>query len=213
MYPSVPRLTLQSIATDPLGEHEATLTGDEQLLVNPLSITPPVVAPHAKMDSLDALIAAHEPRIRRLAHRLLGWRDALDVDDVVQDVFLAAWRHQHRFRGEASVATWLSAVTINRCRSQHRRRLLRLRWLREWHHSATSPAVSAETDRDESDQRVRSAVAALNAKDREVIVLFYLEELSLVQMASLLKISSNAVGVRLHRARQRLREKLKALGV
>jgi len=155
--------------------------------------------------AFERIVVAHHERVARLAYRLLGWRE--DVDDVVQDVFLAALKRLNRFRGEASLATWLTTITLNTCRAYRRKHLLRLRW---WM-SATATAqqsVKAEFD-DETGERVRQAVRALPANFREVIVLFYLEDWSGREIAKLLEISENAVDVRLHRARERLRITLK----
>jgi len=161
--------------------------------------------------AFDELVALHAPRIRRLAHRLLGWRET-DAEDVVQDVFLAALKRLPRFRGDSSIATWLTTITINRCRTHRRRRLLRLRWLtrRAPGDSESSPADRDSLDREVS-SRVRSAVRALSAVHREVIVLFYLEALTAEQIAALLDISRGAVELRLHRARARLKESLSDL--
>lgn len=169
--------------------------------------------PAAAPADFEALVAEHEPRIRRLAYRLLGWRgggvgDASgDVDDVVQDVFLAALTHLDRLRGHASVATWLVTVTLNRCRTHRRRKLLTLRWLLAAREEPAPPADAAPR-RDETSARVREAVAGLPAKDREVIVLYYLEALPTAEIAVLLNLSAGAVDVRLHRARRRLKESL-----
>ena len=162
--------------------------------------TPPLDA----SDGLERLIAAHEPRVRRLAARLLGWRG--DIDDVVQDVFLTAFKRLDTFRGEANLATWLARVTINRCRTYQRRQVLRLKWFRRQRDEKhSSPAADASSLRDETSQRVRNAIAQLRAKDRETIVLFYLEELSIAEIAGTLNATNNAIEVRLHRARQRLK--------
>ncbi len=78
--------------------------------------------------ALEDLVAEHQQRVAGLACRLLGRRD--DVADVVQEVFLAAFRNLRRFRGESSVATWLTTITVNKCRSHIRRRRLSVRaWL------------------------------------------------------------------------------------
>jgi RNA polymerase sigma factor (sigma-70 family) len=166
-------------------------------LVN--AATPPLDA----SDELERLIAAHEPRVRRLAHRLLGWRG--DVDDLVQDVFLTAFKRLGTFRGEANLATWLARVTINRCRTYQRRQVLRLELFRRQRDNQHSSPADASALRDETSQRVRDAIAQLRAKDREVIVLFYLEELSIAEIAGTLNATNNAVEVRLHRSRQRLK--------
>lgn len=161
--------------------------------------------------AFEQLIALYQSRVERLAHRLLGWADG--ADDVVQDVFLTALRKAATFRGEASLWTWLTAVTLNRCRTHQRRNLLRLRV-----HAFLSGRGGAQGESsdqaaidDETARRVRSAVAGLRPRDREVIVLFYLEHRPAAQIAGLLSISRNAVEVRLHRARLKLREPLQGL--
>ena len=76
------------------------------------------------LSDFDAVVRVYQPRVTPLAYRLLGWC-AAEVDDVVQDVFVAVLRGSHAFRGNASLGTWLTAITVNRCRSEHRRRQLR----------------------------------------------------------------------------------------
>ncbi len=159
--------------------------------------------------SFERLVAIHEPAVRRLAHRLLGWRESTgEVDDVVQDVFLAALKSLGKFRGEASISTWLMRVTINRCRTHRRKQLLRFRWLLSQKPPANAPAANERPAADETSELVRTAVQKLPSRDREVIVLFYLEELPAAEIGKLLGISSGAVDVRLHRARAKLRQSL-----
>lgn len=161
--------------------------------------------------SFENLVAAQEPRVRRLAHRLLGWRDAADVDDVVQDVFLAALKKIESFRGDANIATWLTRVTINRCRTHRRRQLVKLTWLRRQKTPATAPAADAKSLTDDTNAQVRAAVQSLSPKEREVVVLFYLEDLPVAEVAALLGITRSAADVRLHRARKSLKKRLAGL--
>ena len=60
--------------------------------------------------AFEAVVAVYAHRMTRLAHRLLGWHGRSDVEDVVQDVFFAAFQHRHRFRGRASLSTWLTRL-------------------------------------------------------------------------------------------------------
>jgi RNA polymerase sigma-70 factor (ECF subfamily) len=152
--------------------------------------------------SFEQLVALHEPRVRRLAYRLLGWRDS-DVDDIVQDVFLAAFKKLHGFRGESNIATWLASVTINRCRTHRRRQLLKFKWLR----TARSQTFDERTN-DNTSAAVRAAVQSLPARDREVIVLCYLEEMPISEIAKLLNVSRSVIDTRLSRARAKLKEEL-----
>jgi RNA polymerase sigma-70 factor (ECF subfamily) len=141
--------------------------------------------------------------VTRLAYRLLGWRG--DVEDLVHDVFLAAFKQRHRFRGEASAWTWLAAIAINQCRSHRRRQVLRFRWLRNRNRPEHAARSSERAEQDETAQRVRDAVAQLRIRDRELIVLHYLEELSTEQISAITGVSMKTIHVRLHRARQRLK--------
>jgi RNA polymerase sigma-70 factor (ECF subfamily) len=89
-----------------------------------------------------------------------------------------------------------------------RRRKSWRRWIGFQRERQGSPSPS-DAIRDETSQRVRDAVGQLKQDDREVIVLFYLEDQSIRQIAEMLGKTGNAVEVRLHRARQRLANMLK----
>ena len=133
--------------------------------------------------AFDQLVLAHQDRVARLAYRLLGWSG--EVDDVVQEVFLAMLKNLGKFRRDCRVSTWLTAITLNKCRSARRRRFLRLGFLgrlsEQSHAAASSPA--AEEGRDPAAlERIRSAVRALPAKYREVVVLRYLEEMPVAEV-------------------------------
>ncbi|MEE8451641.1 MAG: RNA polymerase sigma factor [Thermoguttaceae bacterium] len=160
-------------------------------------------------DAFDRLVAAEHARVTRLVARLLGWPSG--VEDVVQEVFLAAWRNLPRFRGESDVATWLQRIAINKCRSRQRRWTVRLQWLRRegQNHvpAMADPADRAAIERETRGQ-VRRSIGRLPPKYREVIVLHYLEEQSLDVIAALLNVRRNTIEVRLHRARSRLKEML-----
>jgi len=160
-------------------------------------------------DAFDRLVAAEHGRVTRLVARLLGWPSG--VEDTVQEVFLAAWRHLPRFRGESDIAVWLQRIAINKCRSRQRKWTVRLRWLRrEGRHRVSAmadPADRATIDR-ETHRQVRRSIGRLPPAYREVIVLHYLEEQSLDEIATLLNVRRNTIEVRLHRARSRLKEML-----
>jgi RNA polymerase sigma-70 factor (ECF subfamily) len=162
--------------------------------------------------AFDELVATYRPRVTRLAYRLLGWKG--DVEDVVQEVFLAALKHLGRFRGQASLNTWLTAITVNACRSRRRRLLMQWRFFRRARNGPipeSAPAADQSPIDAETFACVRSAVQALPARDREVIVLHYLEHLPADEIAALLRVSRGAIEVRLHRARQRLKTVLGTL--
>jgi len=177
-------------------------TEAEQLLVQRLR--------RGESGALEEVARAYGPRLLRLAHRLLGWNG--DAADALQEVFAKLLARPDRVGGQRGLEAWLVAVTVNRCRGQRR-------WAMTWRKFLgqrsrdVAPAQSADVEpaRREVQQRVRAAVGRMRPRDRQVIVLHYLEEMSVAEIGKTLGISPNAVEVRLHRARQRLKERLTGL--
>jgi RNA polymerase sigma-70 factor (ECF subfamily) len=153
------------------------------------------------------LIALLEPRVRRLAYRLLGWRG--DVDDVVQNVFMIMIAKLYAFGWRSSLQTWLMTLTVNQCRKRHRRGLAVIRWWTRRGGTLTQPPSPDERlIEQQAGQRVRQAVRALPQRYREVVVLHYLEGMDIAAVAQALSLKRGTVEVRLHRARSQLKETL-----
>ena len=104
-------------------------------------------------------------------------------------------------------------IALNKCRTHRRGLLSRWRTLRRASRRPVKLESSADTSAVQDDMlaQVRQGIKKLAARDREVIVLHYLEDRGVVEMAELLGIRTNAVEVRLHRARQRLKKLLEGL--
>jgi RNA polymerase sigma-70 factor (ECF subfamily) len=164
--------------------------------------------------AFDAVVELYAPRIARLANRLLGYtgNSTSNVDDIVQDVFLIALERSGKFRGQSTLWTWLTAITLNRCRKHWRRKRLAeiARRLLSPGTERKSPPADQSALEDERDERVRAAVAALPPRLREVVVLYYIQELSVEEIREIVGASRSAVEVRLHRARLHLKETLSA---
>jgi len=133
--------------------------------------------------TFERIVADHQERITRLVHRLLDGGDG--VEDVVQDVFVAALGHLGQFRGESAVSTWLARIAVNRCRSHRRRGRLACRWL-PW---LARPAASDDHQGQARaiHEEIRRAVGRLPEKYRELIVLHYYEEIPLAEIAARMK--------------------------
>jgi RNA polymerase sigma-70 factor, ECF subfamily len=186
-------------------EFAHALAGEPALLRDVAADRAPVQT-EAPAVSFERLVADEQVYIARLVHRLLGYRD--DVDDIVQDVFTAALVAWPKFRGESSARTWLAQIAINRCRRQHRNRMLGRGLLEKFRRRWFFPAINelrTDCEADNAHEVVRCALAALGPRDREVLVLHYLQELTLSEVAQFVGISRNAVDVRLSRARKRLK--------
>jgi RNA polymerase sigma-70 factor (ECF subfamily) len=167
--------------------------------------------------------AAYELMIRRYGARLLATAMRLmkredDAADVVQEAYLSAFRAIDRFSGDSRLSTWLHRIVVNaalmRLRSKRRRREESIEDLLprfdETGHFAEPPSdwgASADRllERKDTCATVRAAIAKLPESYRTVLVLRDVEELDTEEVAQTLGLTTNAVKVRLHRARQALR--------
>lgn len=132
------------------------------------------------------------------------------AEDVVQDVFLRAWRNFDSFQGDSSIKTWLLSITANRSKDL----------LRSWSvkHEVSDDGVVLQNIRvTDTESQVEARLQAdklwemvrgLPEKYREIVVLYYQRELSGHEIAEVLDISEQAVRTRLHRGRQLLKQAL-----
>lgn len=152
--------------------------------------------------SFDAAVAPHIRVLVAIAARLVGVDDAADV---VQEALLRAWKRWSTFDSErGSLRAWLAAITVDRARRHHRHRLPRA----APHEPGDLPEESAH-ERDQTERLVIEAlVRTLPRRQREVIVLFYLADLSVEQTAAALGLRPGSVKAHLAAARARLRSAL-----
>jgi RNA polymerase sigma-70 factor, ECF subfamily len=134
--------------------------------------------------------------------------DRSDIDDVVAEVYLVAWRRIDDLPQPPHDRLWLFGVARNvvrnTTRSINRRHLL----VDRIHRQPRLPMWSSEP----SDVDVTDALRRLSPKEREVMQLVFWDGLSPAETAAVLNCSVNAVHVRLHRARRRLDRRLRAIG-
>src|SRR5262249_31195496 len=173
----------------------------------------PVSSEDVPLD-VEAGYRAHAQRVAGWAARLAG--PTLDVEDLVQEVFLTVQRELHKFRGDARLTTWLFRITENVVR--HRRRKDRVRrWLRGTPAEVAGqlpsqrPAPLESLERRPATQLGDRVLDGLPEKYRTVLVLFELEELDGEEIATLLGIKIATVWVQLHRARARFLSRLEEI--
>ncbi|WP_293397103.1 RNA polymerase sigma factor [Nevskia sp.] len=148
--------------------------------------------------NIDALI--------RFAERMLGSR--AEAEDVVQDVFLRAWKQTANWRsGEARFSTWLHRVAMSRC-------IDRVRGRRETSLDDISLLASSDMPPDHGLQqqsvalRVQLALAGLAERQRAAVILCHYEEMTNIEAAATLEISVDALESLLARGRRALRAAL-----
>jgi RNA polymerase sigma-70 factor (ECF subfamily) len=125
---------------------------------------------------LDELVRAHSPYVAGLAYRLLG-RDA-EVDDVVQDVFLALLRFHGSVREPNALRAWLATTTVRLSLRRLRARQLRFRSLLglDDPEPASVPAPGANSEEHAALARVHAALTGISASARVAWLLRYVEQ-------------------------------------
>ena len=170
------------------------------MLEAPTNVVPFPTPPPQELD-LGALFDAHGAYLVRVVHRLTGRRDL--ADDLVQEVFLVAWRRRDELTDPTFVRTWLYRVAVNvvrhRRRSEGRYSRVLERFAEAFRRPDRSPDVGLE--RFQQGQRVHRVVQRLSDKQREVFVLYELEELEGAEIAEILDLPLNTVWSRLRLAR------------
>ena len=156
--------------------------------------------------SIEHLVREYFPYIRRLAYSILD--DLPDADDAAQETFISAHRAWTGFRNESNPKTWLTAIAVNACRDRLRKRKahqLLTSTLQSLHlQKRTSPTTEESIIQNEVDQSIWVAVANLDEKHRIPIILRYVHELNIPEIARILHINQGTVHSRLHYARRKL---------
>ena len=141
----------------------------------------------------------------RTAVRLTGSRT--EAQDIVQNVYLQAWRSFHRFQVGTNCRAWLFKMLLNEIR--HHRRKLNNTWLESDSEILNDAAFEEPIPEALTDEDVLAALDALPEEYREVVLLADVEDFAYKEIAEMLGIPVGTVMSRLSRARRQLRIKLK----
>lgn len=199
------------MALAPKALAQATSTLDEPALIR--------LAQARQPDAIRTIITRYNQRLYRLARSIT--RNDADAEDVVQEAYLHAFRAIGGFRGEASLATWLSRITINqalgRLRRMRRREKLNASLGFQPTASVIPFPVATSTDDPERSmaqkellQLVEKASDNLPEIYRVVFVARVIEGLSVEETAQVLDILPATVKSRLHRARFQVKREVEA---
>jgi RNA polymerase sigma factor (sigma-70 family) len=129
------------------------------------------------------------------------------AEDISQEVFIRCYQSLDTFKNKSSYQTWLYRITVNYCkdyvRSWSYRHLIPQAIVKEEERKVDS--IDSQVVRKEENDLIFSEVLNLSVKLREVLILYYYEELTIEEVANILSVKPNTVKTRLHRARKSLR--------
>ena len=149
---------------------------------------------------ISRMIQTYEKDLLRLCCVYL--KDSSMAEDAVQETFLKAYKNLQSFRGESSEKTWLVRIAVNVCKDMQR-----TAWFRNIGRMVSIDDVQIPQELD-----VKSALVAeimqLPGKLKEVVLLYYYEDMNLSEIAEVLNVSITTVHRRLEKARVLLKNML-----
>ncbi len=167
-------------------------------------VTDSALLARARAGDADAFSRLTEPLRGQVYSVLVGMVGPMDAEDLLQEVFVRAYRAIGRFRGDSALRTWLTRIAINLA-IRHTQRRRESRVLED----AELERLSYEPEDVATRLAVRQAVQELSPKLRAAVVLFYFEGLALNDVADAIGINRGTVASRLHEARRILKQRLR----
>ncbi|WNF24757.1 sigma-70 family RNA polymerase sigma factor [Mesobacillus jeotgali] len=136
------------------------------------------------------------------------------AEDLTQEIFVKCYKSLHTYSGKSKFRTWLWRIASNHCKD----------YLKSWYNknvfttdyqplydSIQSDSVEQTVIQDEEDDQLASAVMELPVNYREVIYLFYFEEMSIREISLVTEVKENTIKTRLKRAKELLKERLEEM--
>jgi RNA polymerase sigma-70 factor (ECF subfamily) len=163
-------------------------------------------AQRGDMVAFEALVRMHQQRVYAHAYRLLN--NSAEAEDLCAETFLRAYQHLGSLRADPSIVHWLLRVANNLGVSALRKRTTRPMMELDDISDVPSAAATPEEDVVARSRReiVRECLQDLSPKERTAVLMFYLDERPLEEIARVLGCGLAGAKSRVHRARHRLRD-------
>ena len=160
---------------------------------------------NGKTEQYEYFLDRYGQQVFVLVDRIVSCQE--DVEELTQDVFLKAFQQLSSFKAESSFSTWIYRIATNLAISAVRKKrndVLRLDDSVFANLSDTQVDEALEDESEEQVERLQQAMNQLEADERALITLYYLEEKPLVEVAFILGLTEGNAKVKLHRIRKKL---------
>ncbi|MDC2863540.1 sigma-70 family RNA polymerase sigma factor [Bacillus sp. BP-3] len=158
---------------------------------------------------IDEIMNKYGQEILQLVYSYVNNKEV--SEDLTQDIFVKCYKSLHTYKGKSKLRTWLWKIAINHCKD----------YIKSWYNKKVIVAenestytgvqkesVEQKVIQNDEDRRLASAVMNLPIKYREVIYLFYFEELPIKDIAMVIEVKENTIKTRLKRAKELLKKRL-----
>ena len=153
-------------------------------------------------DYFKEIITYHKDKIYRICFAYLYEKEL--VDDLYQEVLINVWNGLKNFKGNSKLTTWLYRVTLNTTITFNRTTKKQLRLFNN--ELPDTFEADIDTERQSQENRINKLMRCVQKlkKDERLIISLVLEELSYKEIADIIGIEANNVGVRINRIKKRL---------
>ena len=156
----------------------------------------------------DLLMERYEKKLLRYGRKFLS--DKADVEDIVQDVFMSAYQNIKSFDVSQRFSPWIYRIAHNafvtELKKSTKRPILLFDFDTLLSHTASEDTARSKEEEAEMRGMIETGLKELPLKYREVLILYYLEELPYKEIADVLQIPTSTAGIRLKRARILLKD-------
>lgn len=162
-----------------------------------------------KEDLIDEIMNKYGQEVLQFVYSYVNNKEV--AEDLTQDIFVKCYKSLHTYKGNSNLKTWLWRIAINHCKD----------YLKSWYNKkvivteddftymeSQKESVEQIVIQSAEDSRLASAVMNLPIKYREVIYLFYYEELSIKEIATVIEVKENTIKTRLKKAKELLKKGL-----
>lgn len=158
---------------------------------------------------IDEIMIKYGQEILQLVYSYVKHQET--AEDLTQDIFVKCYHALHTYKGKSSFRTWLWRIAINHCKD----------FLKSWYNNKVvitenesviwgraKENIEQTVIQNEEEQVLAAAVMHLPIKYREVIYLFYFEEMTIKEISAVIEAKENTVKTRLRKAKELLKERL-----
>ncbi len=158
-------------------------------------------------DAFGVLMNRYQPKLLRYGKKFLANEE--NIKDVVQEVFIKTYQSMQSFDATRSFSTWIYRIAhnafANAIRKKNRDPVIFLDFDALTAHPGYEIDPAGEEERKEMQILIDKGLEVLTPNYREILTLYYIEELSYQAIADILRVPMGTVGVRLSRAREALK--------
>ena len=156
-------------------------------------------------DLFDRMVLEYQLPLKRLCFMYL--RDMSLAEDAVQETFLKVYKSLRQFRDDCSMKTWIMKIGVNTCKD-----MLRSAWFRHHDRRIVPEELQVPAEENpfaEENNDLGQAILKLPVKYKDVILLYYYQDMNQDEIAEILQTSASTISRRLKRAQEKLRDVLK----